>query len=229
MSGNSARIGSEREKTPLTEDDILEKYAQEVAPMLQVSCIIAGPQGVPSQLYAESRAIVSHLSRTVSVSGEGSDELIEKNLVRASRHLERCAVDCRKWLCIYYCDEGKKRLSKLKRCCDLSLVRDGLYLKAIREKQTEADCLFCEAKREEAWGGENVMGSYDQAVLAYEKFFNLIDRPDSISFDTNEAEVPVSERLNELTKRTSREKAARIIILVLSIIVAIAGLVVNFM
>lgn len=147
--------------------------------------------------------------------------------------MERCATDCRKWLCIHFSDEAKGSLAKLKQSCDLRLVRNGEYLEKIHDARIAADRAFREAKRKEAQGDNDSSKKYEQAVLAYEKLYYLVTQPDRVvetnpkSPDSDKQEI--STRIADLKDQASKDRLGRTTLLIASVVVAILGLMINFL
>ena len=150
---------------------IYETYLEVVCPLVTTYEVLTGEYPVP--IANEIRAIFTHLARCNR--SDSSVSYRQKESRNARRHLQRVLRDCFKYVCIAY-DDAYKEFSRLYCRVDLTTVDNGNFLPELSAAYAKARNSFIAARHEECAIRDDlkVLNLYQDAMIAYEKVYNLI-------------------------------------------------------
>ncbi|MDR3365870.1 MAG: hypothetical protein LBO71_02750 [Prevotellaceae bacterium] len=124
---------------------LYEIYSSTIKPL--IAAIEVQQEKQPSQLYNEIRAFNDHVARCYR-KGITDDE-VDIQAAKAMGHLERLALDCYKFLHVYYHDKAVIKFEKEVRKVDLSTVSNGEFYLRYRRLRTNIFQSLREAKQKE--------------------------------------------------------------------------------
>lgn len=181
--------------------NLYRKYSEELKPWL--AAVEAKYHKFPAPLLNELRAFIDHVSRCYL--NDASDASIEKNIDRASGHLERSIFDCIKHLVLWYHDEYTDFASRTKNI-DLSVIDNGAFYVKVRTLSSRAEGFVRNAKILEKKEHDESYKIFQDAFNAYFELSELIN--------TN---LP---NIDWARKRGNLKKTARFVLWVLSVVVS---------
>jgi len=158
---------------------IYETYLEVVCPLITTYEVLTGEY--PAPIANEIRAIFTHLARY-----NQSDLMVshrQREFRNARRHLERVLRDCFKYVCIAY-DDAYKDFTRIYCRIDLNSVDNGNFLPQLSRAYANARNSFIEARHLECVNREDseVLNLYQNAMIAYEKVYNLISGQNIVKF-----------------------------------------------
>jgi len=134
----------------------------------------AREQVFPTPIFNEIRAFNDHVSRCYIENA--SKDFIDKQLLRAGRHISRIILDLYKYLIISFSEEIKKFEKKTKNV-DLSLVNNGEFYREYSSLRSSSIISLKEAKRLEATTDSDqndIFSKFEESFNKFQETDNLI-------------------------------------------------------
>jgi hypothetical protein len=178
---------------------LYRKYSEEFKPWL--AAVESKYQEFPATLLNEIRAYVDHISRCY-VNGS-PDAQIEKNIDRASGHLDRGIYDCIKYLVVWYFEDTNKFEAQTKNV-DLTIIENGAFYVNYRSLRKEAESLVRKAKVIEKI-------NHDESYRLFQDGFNTYCQLSEMIY----ANLP---NINWARKRGNKLRVRTIILWILSVV-----------
>lgn len=133
----------------------------------------AREQVFPTPIFNEIRAFNDHVSRCYLE--DATPDFIDRQLLKAGRHISRIILDLYKYLIISF-SEKIKRFERKTRNVDLSLVNNGEFYREYSSLRSSSVVLLREAKRLEA----ATNSGQDDIFRKFEESFNQFQETDKL-------------------------------------------------
>jgi len=194
---------------------IHEQYTNVISPFIMQLEVLDGE--FPIEIINEIRAIFGHLSKCHLSNDDG---IIECNLTKADRHINRAIIDCYKYLCIAYNDKYREFECKYIDV-DLSDIDNGEFLPLLCKKRKLAIDKLLHAKKLEISMSDEIIlyASFEEAYNAYADTYNLVN-------DSFEKLERLKQKTNTRESRANRRYRMGICIGIAGLIIGIASIII---
>lgn len=147
------------------------QYCDVIKPL--IARIEALSEKIPLPLFNEIRAFNDHIARCYY--NNPSDEYIDEQIDKASRHIVRMNLDCFKCL-IVIMFQKIENFDKRTRNIDLTVIDNGLFYPEYSRLKVEAATAVNNAKMQESINIEDSLTEFERACNIYSEIVNSIDR-----------------------------------------------------
>lgn len=147
------------------------QYCDVIKPL--IARIEALSEKIPLPLFNEIRAFNDHIARCYY--NNPSDEYIDEQIDKASRHIVRMTLDCFKCL-IVIMFQKIENFDKRTRNIDLTVIDNGLFYPEYSRLKVEAATAVNNAKMQESINIEDSLTEFERACNIYSEIVNSIDR-----------------------------------------------------
>lgn len=147
------------------------QYCDVIKPL--IARIEAQSEKIPLPLFNEIRAFNDHIARCYY--NNPTDEYINEQIDKASRHIVRMTLDCFKCL-IVIMYQKIEQFEKRTRNIDLTVIDNGLFYPEYSRMKVEAATAVNNAKLQELININDALIQFERACNVYTDIVNSIDR-----------------------------------------------------